>query len=641
MLDLNDKTKLGGNPQRSILSITSPAKLNIISSSSLSSSNGASAIDWKKHKARVGKSTSLPRSKSLNVGRRSSLQVNSAAPGGSETTNLGGKISSSSFNRPKLSLTQPPLLLKRNSSFFKDDSLSNRMTSFTGGSVSGANDNNALSALTLGKPLTGSHDLEEACSVKTDRYIPLYQGNLQNKIDPEAVKEELPPPNASPKAHLQAQTKTVFKQNVAEACGLNMNQRILQYLPQPPVASFKRQTYQLKQRNQYNYSQGPRDIMKLRKINTNPERILDAPGFRDDFYLNLLSWSQNNMIAIGLDTAVYIWDASTGDVSLLVDSPNSLISSIVWSDDSCHVSIGKDDGNTEIWDIETMSLIRTMRSGLGVRIGSQSWLDTLVAAGSRSGEIQINDVRVKNHIVSTWDQHEGEVCGLSYKPDGLQLASGGNDNTVMLWDTRTSMPQYVQRNHNAAVKALSWCPYMPNVLASGGGQNDKHIHFWNSTTGGRLGSINTGSQVSSLHWGQSYNGNGSMNREIVATGGNTENAVSVFNFDTKFKVAEIAKAHESRICTSQLSPDGTTVATVGGDENLKFYKVFEPRRQVKRRQKSGGLVEDVVSIFGTSSALTLESQFDSHHTNPNNPTTDSRNKDSPNKTTSSNSYLIR
>lgn len=431
-------------------------------------------------------------------------------------------------------------------------------------------------------------------------------------MDPLALNEDLPPPNASPTAHLRAQTKLVFKQTVAKACGLDMNQRILQYMPQPPVASFKRQSYSMRKRSHYNYQQDSQpELVKLRKINTNPERILDAPGYQDDFYLNLLSWSSKNVLAIALETALYLWNGGSGDVTMIVDYETTKITSVIWSDDDCHLSIGKEDGNTEIWDIETLSLVRTMRSGLGVRIGAQSWLETLVATGSRSGEIQINDVRVKQHIVSTWEEHCGEVCGLSYRNDGLQLASGGNDNTVMIWDTRVSMPQWIKRNHTAAVKALSWCPYIPNLLASGGGQTDKHIHFWNTATGANVGTISTGSQVSSLHWGQSYSGSSSsMNREIVATGGSPTNAISVFNYDTKYKVAEIMQAHESRICCSQLSPDGTTLATVGGDENLKFYKVFEPRRRPRRKAKTVG--GEVLSLFShsTSNFPTMDDDHD-------------------------------
>ncbi|QLG71272.1 hypothetical protein HG535_0B03110 [Zygotorulaspora mrakii] len=571
MLDHNNKSKLAHNANRSVLSLTSPAKLNIMSS------------EWSRGgHGKIGK-RALRRTHSLN----SRSLKNAEAHLESEK----GFIPS--YARPKMSISAPPLV-RRSSSFFKEEVERNDFSRIRGHSSSSACSNS--------RP--APQDSDDMHMVSNDRFIPSLQNNSQTKVDPMALKEDLPPPNASPSTHLRAQTKLVFKQTVAEACGLDINQRILQYMPQPPVASFKRQNYSISRRTHYNYQQCQQqnqpELMKLRKINSNPERILDAPGYQDDFYLNLLSWSSKNFLAIALETALYLWNGSSGEVTMLVDYKDTKITSVVWSDDDCHISVGKEDGNTEIWDIETMSLVRTMRSNLGVRIGAQSWLETLVATGSRSGEIQINDVRLKKHIVSTWAEHSGEICGLSYKKDGLQLASGGNDNTVMIWDTRISMPQWVKRTHTAAVKALSWCPYIPNVLATGGGQTDKHIQLWNSTTGSRLGSISTGSQVSSLHWGQSYSSTGQMNREIVATGGNPGNAISVFNYDTKFKIAEIVHAHESRICCSQLSPDGTTLATVGGDENLKFYKVFEPRRKNKRRTK--GVAEDVLNLFSHRSS---------------------------------------
>ncbi len=49
--------------------------------------------------------------------------------------------------------------------------------------------------------------------------------------------------------------------------------------------------------------------------------------------------------------------------------------------------------------------------------------------------------------------------------------------------------------HAAAVKALAWCPFQSNLLASGGGTADRCIKFWNTHTGALLNSIDTGSQV--------------------------------------------------------------------------------------------------------------------------------------------------
>lgn len=52
--------------------------------------------------------------------------------------------------------------------------------------------------------------------------------------------------------------------------------------------------------------------------------------------------------------------------------------------------------------------------------------------------------------------------------------------------------------HAAAVKALAWCPFQSNLLASGGGTADRCIKFWNTHTGALLNSIDTGSQVQYL-----------------------------------------------------------------------------------------------------------------------------------------------
>ena len=51
--------------------------------------------------------------------------------------------------------------------------------------------------------------------------------------------------------------------------------------------------------------------MKTRKINKIPFKVLDAPQLQDDFYLNLVDWSSQNVLAVGLNRSVYIWSACT------------------------------------------------------------------------------------------------------------------------------------------------------------------------------------------------------------------------------------------------------------------------------------------------------------------------------------------
>jgi len=49
--------------------------------------------------------------------------------------------------------------------------------------------------------------------------------------------------------------------------------------------------------------------------------------------------------------------------------------------------------------------------------------------------------------------------------------------------------------HEAAVKALAWCPLQKNLLGSGGGCDDRSIKFWNTDSGNLISSTRVESQV--------------------------------------------------------------------------------------------------------------------------------------------------
>ena len=75
----------------------------------------------------------------------------------------------------------------------------------------------------------------------------------------------------------------------------------------------------------------------------------------------------------------------------------------------------------------------------------------------------------------------------------MQLASGGNDNKLMIWSMSYDKPQAKFTQHKAAVKAIGWSPRQRGLLATGGGTADQHIRFWNTHTLQPLHSVDTGS----------------------------------------------------------------------------------------------------------------------------------------------------
>ncbi|GMM32800.1 ubiquitin-protein transferase activating protein [Saccharomycopsis crataegensis] len=447
---------------------------------------------------------------------------------------------------------------------------------------------------------------KSASTTTTDRFIPSRYSS-SGKLFNEGALEQ-PKPTDSPSKHIQFQSNKIYQHSVAQVCGVNIDQKILQFQPAPPERK-KKYTFSLGQNTLNDGLNNVLEISRLknsngitptnalaraRKVPTIPERILDAPGLVDDYYLSLLAWSSDNLLAVALENSVYIWQASIGSVNLLTTC-DVLITSLSWSDDGSYLSIGKDNGMIEVWDIEDNTKLRTMRSS-DTRIVNHAWSKHLITSGSRSGELYHSDVRIAKHIVSEMrGYHNAEVCGIKWRGDGNQFSTGGNDNIVNIWDARSSIPQFSKTTHTAAVKALSWCDYQSSLLATGGGTNDKYIHFWNTTTGARVNSINTGSQITSLNWGQAR-GTG---LEIVATSGYPNNSISIYHYPTLQKTGEISNSHDGRILSSALSPDGITLATAAADENLKFWKIFDSPKSSGSWIGSGKSTED-----GKDSALT-------------------------------------
>ncbi|KAM0329364.1 hypothetical protein ACHAQA_004670 [Verticillium albo-atrum] len=407
------------------------------------------------------------------------------------------------------------------------------------------------------RPKSSNGDASAALSSAADEALAALEGLNINDDDEEPTTYARPSPNT-----------VAYQDSLATACGVNLNTRILQFKPAPPESSKP-----IDLRQQYNRplrAASSTSAQFRRRVATAPERVLDAPGLIDDYYLNLLDWSSGNQVAIGLERNVYVWSADEGSVSCLLEtSADTYVSSVKWSGDGAYVGVGLGTGEVQIWDVAEAQKVRSM-FGHDTRVGVMGWNKHLLSTGARSGLVYNHDVRIAEHKIAELVSHTSEVCGLEWRSDGAQLATGGNDNLVSIWDARSlSVPKFTKTNHKAAVKALAWCPWNMNLLATGGGSYDRHIHFWNSTSGARVNSIDTGSQVTSLRWSPNY-------REIVSSSGFPDNSLSIWSYPTLVRNVEIP-AHESRVLHSCLSPDGQMLATAAADESLKFWKVFEKK----------------------------------------------------------------
>ncbi|KAH6559772.1 hypothetical protein BASA50_000779 [Batrachochytrium salamandrivorans] len=308
----------------------------------------------------------------------------------------------------------------------------------------------------------------------------------------------------------------------------------------------------------------------IRYISKTPFKVLDAPELKDDFYLNLVDWSSTNILGVGLDSCVYLWNASTSKVTKLCDiAPHDSVSSVNWIQRGTHIAIGTNKGMVQLWDIHAGRKVRQF-SGHQARVGVLAWNGPTLSSGSRDRTIHNHDSRISNDITGKLVGHRQEVCGLKWSPNETCLASGGNDNVLNLWDIRGSAPIVQFNEHTAAVKAIVWSPHEHGLLASGGGTADKCIRHWNTLTATPLSCIDTGSQVCNIAWSKSSN-------EMVSTHGFSQNQIIVWKYPQMTQVAALM-GHTYRVLQLAMSPDGQHIVTGAGDETLRFWTVFNKPR---------------------------------------------------------------
>ncbi|KAL0324131.1 UNVERIFIED_CONTAM: Cell division cycle 20.2, cofactor of APC complex [Sesamum calycinum] len=298
-------------------------------------------------------------------------------------------------------------------------------------------------------------------------------------------------------------SKQIYRKYLAEI--LNMNRtRILAFKNKAPSSVKNIQ-------ESFSPPQRTKSVKRRRDISQSPERVMDAPEIIDDFYLNLLDWGSSNVIAIALVNTVYLWDSSDGSISELLSTDDDIgpVTSVKWAPDGRHLAVGFNNSHVQLWDCSAT-----------------------------------------RPAISKW----------------------WNDNVLYIWcssmASSNSSNQWLHRltDHSAAVKALSWCPFQSNLLASGGGIGDQCIKFWNTNTGACLNSVNTGSQVCALLWS-------THERELLSAHGFNDHQLTLWKYPSMVKITELY-GHTSRVLSMAKSPDGYTVASAAGDETLRLWNVF-------------------------------------------------------------------
>jgi WD40 repeat protein len=103
---------------------------------------------------------------------------------------------------------------------------------------------------------------------------------------------------------------------------------------------------------------------------------------------------------------------------------------------------------------------------------------TTLATGSDDSTVRLWDTRT-GHITTFLSGHRGGVNSVAWSPDGATLASGGGDSTVVLWNARTRRTTATLTRHHSPVNSVAWSPDGTTLAI---GSEDGTVRLWDTHT---------------------------------------------------------------------------------------------------------------------------------------------------------------
>jgi WD40 repeat protein len=263
----------------------------------------------------------------------------------------------------------------------------------------------------------------------------------------------------------------------------------------------------------------------------------------------------------GDDRVLRVRDAVPGAFTTLAGDYGCTFSAAV-SPDGTTLATGHIDGAIHLWDLKTGKSVKTL-TGHANRVWSLAFSPDgtrLVSGGGNwdeqvSGEIRVWDTNTWK-VLQEIAAHDDLVFQVAVSPDNRRIASCSRDQTVRIWDLATGKAEHVLRMHAAAVRTIAFTKDGKRLYSGG---FDGRLQWWDPVAGKAIDGRPLGVQ--------------SVQRMRLSPDGKTiglalqsgQNAGYAALWDTEAnEFIRKFGAHDGQVNDVAFSPDGQTLASVGG-----------------------------------------------------------------------------
>ncbi|KAH8591927.1 WD40-repeat-containing domain protein [Bisporella sp. PMI_857] len=183
-----------------------------------------------------------------------------------------------------------------------------------------------------------------------------------------------------------------------------------------------------------------------------------------------------------------------------------------------------------------------------------------IVSGSDDETVRLWDV-VTGTALQMLKGHEDVVTSVTFSPDSKQIVSGSYDQTVRLWDVATGVTLQSFEGHLHAVTSVAFSPNGKQIVS---GSNDETVRLWDVLTGATLQTLEGhAEEVTSV----AFSPDG---KQIVS--GSYDQTVRLWDVATG-AVLQSFEGHLYAVTSVAFSPDGKQIVSGSKDKTVQVWDV--------------------------------------------------------------------